>query len=93
MPVQGENVKYGSEAGIAARGQITYGDEDNTRVYIDASSGSVLAARSDTWRLFYHFGTHGEAGLSYRLDSQRDISALFSLQTGLLPWPKQRKRL
>ncbi|MBV7267363.1 PepSY domain-containing protein [Erythrobacter sp. WH131] len=39
--------------------QITYGDEDNTRVYIDASSGSVLAARSDTWRLFdFVWGLH-----------------------------------
>lgn len=39
--------------------QITYGDEDNTRVYIDASSGSVLAARSDTWRLFdFIWGLH-----------------------------------
>ncbi|QVM82770.1 PepSY domain-containing protein [Novosphingobium decolorationis] len=32
--------------------QVTFADPDRTRLYIDASSGAVLAARSDTWRVF-----------------------------------------
>lgn len=39
--------------------QITYDERDATRVYIDASSGTVLSARSDTWRLFdFIWGLH-----------------------------------
>ncbi|MGB7406342.1 MAG: PepSY domain-containing protein [Pacificimonas sp.] len=39
--------------------QVTYADGDGTRVYIDASNGAVLAARSDTWRLFdFIWGLH-----------------------------------
>lgn len=39
--------------------QITYNDEATTRVYIDASSGAVLSARSDTWRFFdFIWGLH-----------------------------------
>ncbi len=39
--------------------QITYGDEASTRIYIDASSGTIGAARSDTWRLFdFIWGLH-----------------------------------
>src|SRR3546814_4273446 len=32
--------------------QVAYADEASTRLYIDASSGTLGAARSDTWRLF-----------------------------------------
>ncbi|EHJ60429.1 PepSY domain-containing protein [Novosphingobium pentaromativorans] len=32
--------------------QVQFADPDGTRLYIDASTGAVLAARSDTWRLF-----------------------------------------
>ena len=39
--------------------QITYNDVANTRVYVDASSGAVLSARSDTWRFFdFIWGLH-----------------------------------
>ena len=39
--------------------QVTYGDEASTRIYVDASSGTVGAARSDTWRLFdFIWGLH-----------------------------------
>lgn len=39
--------------------QVTFADPDGTRLYIDASSGAVLAARSDTWRLFdFVWGLH-----------------------------------
>ncbi|WP_188053763.1 PepSY domain-containing protein [Sphingosinithalassobacter sp. CS137] len=39
--------------------QVTFGDEDTTRIYIDASSGAILAARSDTWRFFdFVWGLH-----------------------------------
>lgn len=38
---------------------MTYGDEDDTRIYIDASSGTILAARSDTWRMLdFIWGRH-----------------------------------
>ena len=59
--------------------QITYGDEDNTRVYIDASSGSVLAARSDTWRLFdFIWGLH-IMDLQTREDTHHPILILFAI--------------
>lgn len=32
--------------------QVTFADPDSTRLYIDASTGNALAARSNTWRLF-----------------------------------------
>lgn len=39
--------------------QMTFADEDATRLYIDASSGAILAARSDTWRFFdFVWGLH-----------------------------------
>ncbi|HCB78192.1 MAG TPA: hypothetical protein DEP68_05370, partial [Erythrobacter sp.] len=39
--------------------QITFSDPDATRLYIDASSGAILAARSDTWRFFdFVWGLH-----------------------------------
>lgn len=39
--------------------QITFADDDVTRLYIDASSGTILAARSDTWRFFdFVWGLH-----------------------------------
>ncbi|UVI40193.1 PepSY domain-containing protein [Qipengyuania spongiae] len=39
--------------------QVTYADEASTRLYIDASSGTLGAARSDTWRLFdFIWGLH-----------------------------------
>ncbi|WP_233998170.1 PepSY domain-containing protein [Erythrobacter sp. QSSC1-22B] len=39
--------------------QVTFSDEDQTRLYIDASSGTTLAARSDTWRFFdFIWGLH-----------------------------------
>ena len=39
--------------------QITFSDKDKTRLYIDASRGAVLAARSDTWRFFdFVWGLH-----------------------------------
>jgi len=39
--------------------QVTYGDEETTRIYINAVNGAVLAARSDTWRLFdFIWGLH-----------------------------------
>ncbi|WP_226636697.1 PepSY domain-containing protein [Novosphingobium profundi] len=39
--------------------QVTFADPDRTRLYIDASSGAVLAARSDTWRFFdFVWGLH-----------------------------------
>lgn len=39
--------------------QVTYGDEETTRIYINAANGAVLAARSDTWRLFdFIWGLH-----------------------------------
>lgn len=60
-----DTVRFVEEAvGTEFRGpvpawQVTYGDEDTTRIYIDASSGMVLAARSDTWRLFdFIWGLH-----------------------------------
>ena len=46
----------GPDTSISA---VTLGDNDATRVYIDVSSGAVLAARSDTWRLFdFIWGLH-----------------------------------
>lgn len=39
--------------------QVTFADTDSTRLYIDASSGNALAARSDTWRFFdFVWGLH-----------------------------------
>ena len=39
--------------------QVTYADEASTRLYIDSSSGTLGAARSDTWRLFdFIWGLH-----------------------------------
>ncbi len=39
--------------------QVTFADPDTTRLYIDASNGAVLAARSDTWRFFdFVWGLH-----------------------------------
>ena len=39
--------------------QVTYADEASTRIYIDAASGTLGAARSDTWRLFdFIWGLH-----------------------------------
>src|SRR3546814_13863693 len=39
--------------------QVAYADEASTRLYIDASSGTLGAARSDTWRLFdFIWGLH-----------------------------------
>jgi Peptidase propeptide and YPEB domain len=39
--------------------QVTYTDPDSTRIYIDASNGALLAARSDTWRFFdFIWGLH-----------------------------------
>lgn len=39
--------------------QVTYGDDETTRIYINAANGAVLAARSDTWRLFdFIWGLH-----------------------------------
>ena len=39
--------------------QMQFADEDGTRLYVDASNGNVLAARSDTWRLFdFIWGLH-----------------------------------
>lgn len=39
--------------------QITFSDEDGTRLYVDASTGAILAARSDTWRFFdFIWGLH-----------------------------------
>lgn len=39
--------------------QITFSDNGATRLYNDASSGEILAARSDTWRLFdFIWGLH-----------------------------------
>lgn len=39
--------------------QVTFDDSDGTRLYIDASTGAVLAARSDTWRIFdFVWGLH-----------------------------------
>lgn len=32
--------------------QVSFSDRDRTRLYIDASTGAVLSARSDTWRFF-----------------------------------------
>ena len=38
---------------------MQFADPDGTRLYIDASTGAVLAARSDTWRLFdFIWGLH-----------------------------------
>ena len=53
-----------TEVGTEFRGpfpawQITFSDPDGTRLYIDASSGAILAARSDTWRFFdFVWGLH-----------------------------------
>ena len=39
--------------------QVQFGDPDATRLYIDASNGALLAARSDTWRFFdFIWGLH-----------------------------------
>ncbi len=39
--------------------QVHFADPDGTRLYIDASTGAVLAARSDTWRFFdFVWGLH-----------------------------------
>ncbi|TYC87024.1 PepSY domain-containing protein [Novosphingobium sp. BW1] len=39
--------------------QVTFADPGRTRLYIDMSSGAVLAARSDTWRFFdFVWGLH-----------------------------------
>lgn len=39
--------------------QVGFQDDDSTRLYIDASSGTILAARSDTWRFFdFVWGLH-----------------------------------
>ena len=39
--------------------QVQIGDPDATRLYIDASNGALLAARSDTWRFFdFIWGLH-----------------------------------
>jgi|TARA_R100000501_G_scaffold18455_1_gene39047 hypothetical protein len=39
--------------------QVQFGDPDATRLYIDASNGAVLSARSDTWRFFdFIWGLH-----------------------------------
>jgi len=39
--------------------QVQFADPDGTRLYIDASTGAVLAARSDTWRFFdFVWGLH-----------------------------------
>ncbi|ARU15403.1 PepSY domain-containing protein [Croceicoccus marinus] len=39
--------------------QVSFADPDGTRLYIDASTGAVLAARSDTWRFFdFVWGLH-----------------------------------
>ena len=54
----------GGNVGTEFRGpfpawQVTFADPDETRLYIDASSGVVLSARSDTWRLFdFIWGLH-----------------------------------
>jgi len=39
--------------------QVQFADPDGTRLYIDAATGAVLAARSDTWRFFdFIWGLH-----------------------------------
>ena len=39
--------------------QVQFADPDSTRLYVDASTGAVLAARSDTWRFFdFVWGLH-----------------------------------
>ncbi len=39
--------------------QVQFSDPDGTRLYIDASNGALLAARSDTWRFFdFIWGLH-----------------------------------
>lgn len=39
--------------------QVQFADPDGTRLYIDSSTGGVLAARNDTWRFFdFIWGLH-----------------------------------
>lgn len=39
--------------------QVQFSDPDGTRLYIDASNGALLAARSDMWRFFdFIWGLH-----------------------------------
>lgn len=79
--------------------QLQFNDEDNTRLYIEPETGSVISVRTDTWRLFDLMWMLHIMDYKDRSNFNHPVliafsggSALFTLTGILLLWQRFRPR-